>query len=94
VRHGGNGHHLIVLDQLLLPARRGDAALWRERLTLLDEAWFTPLLHALRSSRLTRVSLAAICAGGCSRFDITPRGLLRFWRTRPRLASYGTAPAD
>ena len=90
--HGGDGDHLVVLDQLLAPARHGDVVLWRERFGLLEEAWFAPLLRELRAGRIAKLSLVAICAERCSRFDITPRGLLRFWRTRPRLASYATGP--
>jgi hypothetical protein len=83
-------HHLIVLDHLMLPVRHGDLALWRERLSLLESGWFEPLLRALHKRRLNHLTIAAIGTEHCIRFDVTPRGLLQFWRARPHLASYGT----
>ena len=87
-QNGGEHHHLIVFDQLMLPARHGDLAPWRERLAGLERAWFAPLLHALRERRLTRITLIVIGTDHCLRFDVSSYGLLRFWRGCPHLPSY------
>ena len=80
-------HQLIVLDELLLPARHADLAGWRENLVQLEQKWFAPLLDALRERRITRLDIAAIGAERSSRFEVTPMGLLRVWRPAAKLAA-------
>jgi hypothetical protein len=92
-RLGRDSRHLVVLDQLLLPARHGDLAQWRGRLAGLEQEWFSPLLGALRKRRVTGLSLVGLGPERCLQFDLTPSTLLRFWRGSVPLAGYARSPA-
>ena len=90
---GRGSHHLVVLDQLLLPARHGDLAQWRRQLERLEQEWFSPLLGALRKRRVAVLSLLGLGPERCLQFELTPSALLRFWRGSVPLARYATTPA-
>lgn len=92
LRLGPDRHHLIMLDQLLLPARHGDLAQWRTRLAALEQDWFSPLLGALRKRRVTALSLIAFGSERCLQFDVTRSTLFRFWRGSASLAEYVRTP--
>jgi hypothetical protein len=92
-RLGQDHRHLVVLDQLLLPARHGDIARWRAQLAELEERWFAPLLGALRKRRVAGLSLVGLGPERSLQFDLTPSALLRFWRGSVPLASYARSPA-
>lgn len=83
-----DGHYLIVLDHLMLPARHGDLSLWRERLAQLEQDWFAPLLRAVRERGVTRLVVTAIGADHTIRFEVTPLSLLRVWRASATLAAH------
>jgi hypothetical protein len=88
------GHQLIVLDQLMLPARHADVPLWRDRLAQLEQQWFAPLLHALGERRITRLSINAIGPERSVRFEITSLALLRVWRAGTTLAMHAATYAS
>jgi hypothetical protein len=90
---GRGNRHLIVLDQLLLPARHGDLAQWRTQLAGLERDWFSPLLGALRRRRVAGLSLLGLGPERCLQFDLTPSTLLRFWRGSVPLAGYARSSA-
>ena len=87
-RAARGGHHLVVLDQLMLPARHGDLPMWREHLARLEQEWFAPLLRAVRDRRVTRLNIAAIGPDRDVRFEVTPVALLRVWRAGAPLAAH------
>jgi hypothetical protein len=87
-QQGRDNHHLIVLDQLVLPARHGDLPGWRAHLERLEHDWFAPLLDGLRRRRVARVAVVALGADRCTQFEVTRRGLLQFWRGATSLAAY------
>lgn len=87
------GHHLIVLDQLMLPARHRDLPMWRERLAHLEHEWFAPLLRAVRERRVARLIVAAIGPDRSVRFEVTSLGLLRVWRAAVTLAAHAATHA-
>jgi hypothetical protein len=86
-------HYLVVLDQLMLPARHGDLPLWRERLAQLEQEWFAPLLRAMRERRVARLIVAATGPDRSIRFEVTPLGLLRVWRAGATLAAHAATHA-
>ncbi|MDA8127089.1 MAG: hypothetical protein M0Z73_00110 [Betaproteobacteria bacterium] len=75
---------LMLLDQLTLAGRHGDAYAWREALRELEQDWFEPLLGALRiigrhgHRLLDPVSGKALLldAGGAWKFWRRPRDLI------------------
>lgn len=79
---GGAGQVLLWLDALQAPAQYRDAWGWREGLLRLERDWFAPLLAALRSGRLS--SLTLLCHGQAGfAAQLGRGGLWRLWR-RPR----------
>jgi hypothetical protein len=80
------GRHLVMLGSLRAAAALGDAEAFQRHLRAVEEAWFAPLLVALRSGRVGMVSVHAPESGLA--FEITRGDLRRFWN-RPRpLASF------
>ena len=75
---------LMLLDQLTLAGRHGDAYAWREALRELEQDWFEPLLGALRiigrhgHRLLDPVSGKALLldAGGAWKFWRRPKDLI------------------
>jgi hypothetical protein len=85
------GHRLVVLDQLMLPARHDNMRAWRENLARLEGDWFAPLLRALQARRVARLTIAVPGAQRSVRFEVTPAGLLRIWRRVKSLGTHATA---
>ncbi len=84
----GSGVHLVVLDQLRVAARYGDAHGWREGLLQLERDWFVPLLDALRRERIGMLSLHGLGPAGALSSEVTRGDLNRFWRRAKPLANY------
>ena len=82
------GVALIMLDQLHIAARRGDAHAWRESLRQLECDWFAPLLEALRQERIGMLSLHALGPEGVLSAEATRGDLRRFWRRVKPLPAY------
>jgi hypothetical protein len=78
--------NLLLLDNLLEPALSNDWGRWLESVRQLDEKWFAPLLQALKSGKLDRISLIATHDSRISRFTATRSSLRKFW-VKPTLAT-------
>lgn len=77
---------LLVLDDLLEPALSNDWSRWLENMHKLEENWFAPLLQALKTGKIARVSLVATNNSHTSRFTVTKTSLRKFW-VKPTLAT-------
>lgn len=77
---------LLVLDDLLEPALSNDWSRWLESMHMLEENWFAPLLQALKTGKIARVSLVATNNSHISRFTVTKTSLRKFW-VKPTLAT-------
>ena len=93
MRFARGSRHLVVLDQLLMPAHHGDLARWRTQIAALEQDWFAPMLGALRKRRVAGLALVGLGPERCLQFDLTPSTLLRFWRASAPLAGYARNPA-
>ncbi len=76
---------LLVLDALTEAALAGDWSYWLERMHALERDWFAPLLQALQSGRIERLTL--VCSNGAHLAEATAstRSLKKFW-IKPSLA--------
>ncbi len=76
------GEHLVILEDLMLPARYGDGNEWDKRLRRLETCWFGPLIDAVKNG----LELAIIDNEIGVRFDTKKHDLWKFWkRSRPVL---------
>ena len=73
-----DGRHLVVLDALRAPLALSDAASAAARLEGLEQAWFTPILAALRAGHIGMVSVYVPDAGVA--VETIGGDLRRFWR--------------
>ncbi|HYC42196.1 MAG TPA: hypothetical protein VEB70_04320 [Noviherbaspirillum sp.] len=80
------GRNMLLLDDLLEPALANDWARWLANMQHLEDTWFTPLLHALKSGKIDRLSLITTHDSRISRFTATRLSLRKFW-VKPSLAS-------
>ncbi|MBI4194005.1 MAG: phosphoglycerate mutase [Betaproteobacteria bacterium] len=89
-----DNRHLLVLDDLAQPARRGDLNAWRDGIETLNRKWIAALVAALRQGRLSGLTLTALAAAGCERFELGRSDMRKFWRRTLPLSAYapGTAP--
>lgn len=78
--------NLLVLDNLLEAALSNDWGRWLDGMRQLDEEWFAPLLQALKSGKLDRISLITTHDSRISRFTATRSSLRKFW-VKPTLAT-------
>jgi hypothetical protein len=78
--------NLLLLDNLLEPALSNDWGRWLECMRQLNENWFAPLLQALKSGKLDRISLIITHDSRISRFTATRSSLRKFW-VKPTLAT-------
>lgn len=79
------GEHLVVVDELRLPAQYGEREAWTRQMADLERRWMGPLLEALKAGTIAAVVLLTDTG---QRFHITPRQARRWWRRRRALASY------
>ena len=73
----GPGAHLAAFDDLYPAVRRADIDAWRAGLARLSRSWAQPLLEALDSGAVARVSIDDERG---NRFTATRRGRFRWWR--------------
>jgi hypothetical protein len=76
---------LLLLDALLEPALASDWSQWLAQMHMLDAEWFAPLLAALKSGKLERISLIATHHSRVSTYSATAHSLRKFW-VKPSLA--------
>ncbi len=81
-----DGRHLVVLEDLRGAAALGDGSALAQQLQVLDQAWFAPLLAALRSGRIGMLTTHVPEAGAL--FETLRGDLRRFWRRPRSLAAY------
>ncbi|HTD90415.1 MAG TPA: hypothetical protein VK663_07120, partial [Burkholderiales bacterium] len=74
------GSHLFSCELLTACLHRGDVQAWSTAVTALDRDWFMPLLGALKSRRLSTVTLICSTDADTHQFTVRPRDLLKFWR--------------
>jgi hypothetical protein len=77
---------LVVLDQLVAHARRGDLSAWRAALEALERRWIAPVLAAVQDARIAQLAIVAPGLAGCARHELRRRDLLKLWR-RPKQVS-------
>jgi hypothetical protein len=70
---------LAVLDNLLEAALSNDWSRWLDAMHALEHDWFAPLLAALKSNAIDRLSLVFTNDTRISRFTITKSSLRKFW---------------
>ncbi|MBI3144981.1 MAG: hypothetical protein HYZ18_06890 [Pseudogulbenkiania sp.] len=84
----GGGAALVHLDRLLAPAQYRDAWGWRDAIARLEADWFAPLLAALKSGRISQLTLLTHGPAGFSA-HVTRSDLWKFWRrARPLTSLY------
>ncbi|HEY8023857.1 MAG TPA: hypothetical protein VIF60_04785 [Burkholderiaceae bacterium] len=70
---------VIALDALSEPALAEEWGGWLERMQLLDERWFAPLLTSLQRGEIAQLTLISGHNAALREFKLTPRALLKFW---------------
>jgi hypothetical protein len=78
-------HGLLVLDQLVSPALNGDHAEWLARMHALEADWFAPMLAALKTGRIDRLSVIMTHNTRLCEWTATRASLRKFW-IKPSLA--------
>jgi hypothetical protein len=84
-------NHLLPFTQLSDALSTGGIAAWREQLAMLERDWAAPLLSALRSSKISSITLIAINSENLLEATLTRSQLWRLWRRARPLASYSGA---
>jgi len=77
--------NMLLLDAPLEPALANDWARWLDAMKHMEEEWLAPVLQALRSGAIDRVSLIITHDTRISRFAATRSSLRKFW-IKPSLA--------
>lgn len=72
--------HFCSTALLSAPMRQGDLQAWSAAVTALNADWFQPLLNALKSRRLSELTVLSNDHAGTHRFQIRPQDLIKFWR--------------
>lgn len=76
---------LLILDDLVSPALATDWAEWLAHFQPMESTWFAPLLDALQSGRLERLSITLSHGTTLATYAINRTSLRKFWRA-PSLA--------
>ncbi|WP_420476456.1 hypothetical protein [Noviherbaspirillum sp. ST9] len=74
-----SARNMLLLEALLEPALTNDWGTWLTNMKHLEENWFAPLLQALKSGKIDRVTLIATHDSRISRFTATRSSLRKFW---------------
>ena len=82
------GRHLVLLDTLRAPAALGDADGLSAMLQALEEAWFAPVLAALRAGRVGMVTVHVPDATPALSVEAIRGDLRRIWRRRRPLSAW------
>lgn len=76
---GGEGRHLVMLDQAHAAARYSGPEAWLGAVAALEESWFAPLWQC-PGSTLDLIEIVAINPEHCLRLRLRPADRLKFWR--------------
>jgi len=68
--------------------RRGDLFAWRESVQRIEQKFAQPLLQALQTGRLQRLTLEVLREGGAQSFELNRSDAWKFWRSARSLARY------
>jgi hypothetical protein len=82
------GRHLVLLDALRPLLALGNAAAAGAAAAAMEQAWFAPLLAALRSGRVGMISLHVPDARSAVSCETIRGDLRRFWRRAKPLGEY------
>ena len=76
----GSGTRIVYCDQLSAPAIAGDWSAWIHAMNALENAWFAPVLAALKAGSVERVSV--VLSGRETLLETTTNRLAqrKFWR--------------
>ena len=74
---------LAVHDAMEIPARTGDALIWRDELVRFEADWLAPALGALRAGQLDALRLLAPGEFASGELHVRRHDLWKFWR-KPR----------
>ena len=75
-----DGAHLFSFETLAPLMRQGDVQAWSNVVTALNRAWFIPLMDALKSRRLSALTVISANDAGTQQFVIRAHDFLKFWR--------------
>ncbi|MBO9535276.1 hypothetical protein [Herbaspirillum sp.] len=75
----GNGHRLLLLDQLVEVALAQEWGLWLQRMESIDREWLAPLLASLRDGAFDAVNLILTGADKLVQISTTRGALRKFW---------------
>ncbi|ALQ50224.1 phosphoglycerate mutase [Nitrosomonas ureae] len=82
------GNHLVVLDSLRSPAKYKNAYEWRETLKNMEHTWFIPLYTAIKSGKVSRLTITTLNEIALNDFVITRSDLWKFWLFRKPLFTH------
>jgi hypothetical protein len=82
------GELLLVYEGLRGALRRADIALWRNTLTQFEANYAAPLLDALVTGQVARITIDVLSDGMTHQFILTRATLLKFWRLSKPLLHY------
>ena len=74
------GSHFFSTQLLVAPMRQGNLQAWSAAVTAIDHDWFHPLLKALKTRRLNKLTIITSNDAGTHELTIRPRDLMKFWR--------------
>lgn len=84
------GDAILVWDGLQRAWQHGEQNDWREEVLRLERQYVHPLLNALRSGRIERITLDVLHGGASRRFVLTRGAAWKLWRRPLPLAYYAT----
>ncbi|MBA5687838.1 hypothetical protein [Rugamonas apoptosis] len=85
----GGTHPMAVLGQLIEPAIAGEWASWLDHMRQLEQQWFAPLLAALHSGRVSRITLVLSHRHTSASYTTSKLAQRKFWR-KPSLTKLST----
>lgn len=85
---GKGGSGLWICAAPGVAQQRGDYHAWREAAQSVEQEFAQPLLHAVRTGRVQRLTLEVLQAQGTRRFELTPGSAWKLWRAARPLLRY------
>lgn len=79
---------LIMLDNLWNSVCYRDFTAWRNELTKLESAWFSPLLDLLKKRRIAKLTITALGERSVKVFSLTPNSLWKLWTVNQSIAKH------
>ncbi|MBC3915918.1 hypothetical protein H8L32_00340 [Undibacterium sp. CY18W] len=76
---GAEAKHTLLLPDLAEAAINNDWGLWLEKIDAMEKNWFSPVMSALKTRKITRLDLMFTDARSVANFSLTPWSLRKFW---------------